>query len=582
MKSNIDIVKINKAVYPKENLYFRPSAAYPEYLYSDDISTEINYVYEGVRECFHMHGYDRNNYGKKEWNPLSTLIKKGDIVLIKPNLVMDENKVGGVECLYTQPAVVAAVIDYVLIALDKTGKVIIGDAPMQECNFKNLIEKSGYKRLVGYYQQKGVDIELLDFRNVKTVVNDGVRILQEEEKNDGVIVRLEDESAFCGLNKERINKLRITNYDPRLLLKHHNENYHEYNIAKEILNADVVINVPKPKTHRKAGVTIALKNMVGMNANKEFLPHHTLGSVGEGGDAYPVENHYYRYANEILDIRNVFVREGKNEIVKLAEQLYEKIKELGGNNDKNGYWEGSWFGNDTIWRTILDLNYILFFADRNGKIKKNVQRKYLIVADLVISGQKDGPLQPEPMEAGVIAVGENPILFDRAICSLMGFDYKMIPSIYNENDSFLSDIFGNDYEIHSNVLSWDGKKIEELKNYSLNYQPSSGWEEKLGNPYKLHLLQNLKDNNENIIIWGAGPVGKRAVHSLAREGITIEKVFDNDNKKWDTEIGVGVKCYKPEAVLEGKRIILAVNPKYINEIKKQVEKLGGIIIGVWN
>lgn len=32
----------------------------------------------------------------------------------------------------------------------------------------------------------------------------------------------------------------------------------------------------RPKTHRKADVTIFLRNLVGINANKEFLPHHAV------------------------------------------------------------------------------------------------------------------------------------------------------------------------------------------------------------------------------------------------------------------------------------------------------------------
>jgi len=31
------------------------------------------------------------------------------------------------------------------------------------------------------------------------------------------------------------------------------------------------------KLHRKAGITCALKNLIGINGNKEYLPHHRLG-----------------------------------------------------------------------------------------------------------------------------------------------------------------------------------------------------------------------------------------------------------------------------------------------------------------
>ena len=54
---------------------------------------------------------------------------------------------------------------------------------------------------------------------------------------------------------------------------------HRYLVARELIEADVVFNVPKLKTHKKAGVTGALKNLVGINGHKAYLPHHRKGGV---------------------------------------------------------------------------------------------------------------------------------------------------------------------------------------------------------------------------------------------------------------------------------------------------------------
>ena len=35
----------------------------------------------------------------------------------------------------------------------------------------------------------------------------------------------------------------------------------------------------------------------------------------------------------------------------------------------NAYAEGSWYGNDTISKTIVDLNRIAIYADKTGKIR---------------------------------------------------------------------------------------------------------------------------------------------------------------------------------------------------------------------
>ena len=59
-----------------------------------------------------------------------------------------------------------------------------------------------------------------------------------------------------------------------------------YLLPASILKADVFINLPKLKTHRKAGITGAMKNLVGINGSKDWLPHHTAGPREDGGDEY--------------------------------------------------------------------------------------------------------------------------------------------------------------------------------------------------------------------------------------------------------------------------------------------------------
>ena len=355
--------------YPDKKGLFRPASAYPEYIFKEDVSGENNPVYDMVRQGFEMLGLDKNNFGLKEWNPLGEMINSGDCVLIKPNMVLHENKSGcGTDCLFTNPSLVAAVIDYVIIALKGKGRIIVGDAPLQECVFGILCEESGYAQLIAYYQEKGIDISLVDFRNVKTYEKNGIHYLQGEEKHNGVIVRLDEKSAFSSMDSGYIQDLRITNYDPRILQKHHSLDRHEYNVSQYVLDADVIINMPKPKTHRKAGVTVSLKNLVGINANKEFLPHHTLGSKDEGGDAYLHKNILLKLANEILDIRNQLIHDQKMDLAEKTEELYREVYAQGKAQTGEEYWEGSWYGNDTIWRTIVDLNIILLYADKNAKL----------------------------------------------------------------------------------------------------------------------------------------------------------------------------------------------------------------------
>ena len=84
----VGIYKTKNARYPQP--IYSPSVPYPEYKFKD-IAKEKNEVYEGVRYLFHQLGFDKENFGKENWNPLAELINKGDAVVIKPNMVLDHS-----------------------------------------------------------------------------------------------------------------------------------------------------------------------------------------------------------------------------------------------------------------------------------------------------------------------------------------------------------------------------------------------------------------------------------------------------------------------------------------------------------
>ncbi len=479
MKKRIAVYDSGSYAYPSVDTLFRPDTSYPEYMLGE-LSKTRNTAYEAVRECFRLLELDKEHFGTEFWNPLRDYIKPGDNVLIKPNLVMDVNfnTDAGTECLYTQPGLVAAVIDYVLLALSGSGEVVIGDAPMQECNFENLKTTSGYDCLVKYYQSKGFSVKMVDFRELSTVVKNGVYHSSIKDDAKGTVVQLGKESAFYSAPKEQESRVRITNYDPRILPTHHQGEKQEYYISDYILDADVIINMPKPKTHRKAGVTISLKNFVGANVRKEFLPHHTLGSVEEHGDEYLKKNFIHKMRSHLFDKKNIYSAEKQYKKVQLMRypiELCSILLKLTGNN----YAEGSWYGNHTISRTISDLNKIVIYADKKGIVQETPQRKMFIVADMIVSGDHEGPVAPMPKNVGMVAMGDDPLLFDEAIATLMGFDVEKIPTfkeirnytgkcrIYDAKDTAV---------IVSNRREYDQKEPDNLdkKDY-LDYVPTSGW-----------------------------------------------------------------------------------------------------------
>lgn len=478
MDKDIIILQNSKATYPEKQYLFRPHVAYPEY--KGELSQEDNLVYDLVRECFHMAGYDNENYGTAEWNPLKEYVKPGNYVVLKPNMVMDynQNQSGGVLCLYTQPSVVAAVLDYVIIALKGNGHIVVGDAPMQECKFDKLIDESGYKVMIQYYAAKGIDIELVDFRELRSYVKAGVHYQEINPNAHGSIIDIKDESEFSVYDADHLNNLRITNYDPTILVTHHMPGKHEYYISDYIMKADTVINLPKPKTHRKAGVTISLKNLIGINVRKEYLPHHCMGDKDHGGDEYQDSNIFKKQEAKLLDIINyasAHRQYSKARFFRIIKKVNSQFIKL----SKDKYREGSWYGNNTISKTITDLNKILLYADKQGVLKNTRQRNLLIVADLIISGEKEGPVCPSPKNVGIIAIGNDSVCFDEAIATIMGMDVKKISTLLQVRDmTGCLRITEKDSRaiIRSNVPEWSDKHIDEIiAESTLRFEPTSGW-----------------------------------------------------------------------------------------------------------
>lgn len=471
---------VDEAMDYERSPKFRPRALYPETPYEGEMPFASPTVYKGIRELLRMQGLDEDNLGTAAWNPLRGLVHEGDRVLIKPNLVMHENPSGnGLECLFTNPTLLVPIIDYVVIALRGSGIIVVADAPVQSCNYTKLIEESGIADIVAFYQALGVCIELKDLRGLTSLEEKGA-IRQAVVNSDSKIVNLATRSAFSGLSRSRIESLRITNYDPRELATHHNVHDHEYCISSEALEADVIISVPKAKTHRKAGLTGALKNMVGVNSRKEYLPHHSAGSKEDGYDEYNKRSFLKRLSASLLDRRNKELIEGnarKQRGLSYAARISRGIGKILANDASA---EGSWYGNDTIWRTIVDINGIVKYADRDGVVSDIPQRRTLVFCDMVIVGEGEGPLIPSPKRFGMLSFSNSFYFHDVAMARLMGSDVALLPSISQCSAIYAEGERLEDVCCVSNSESFNGKPIC-LLNEDLEYwvEPSEGWRDHL-------------------------------------------------------------------------------------------------------
>ena len=412
---------------------YGPEADYPEFSQLPRAAAP-NPVFALVRESLQTLGLDADRFGTPEWNPLGDLVQPGGRIVVKPNWVLHANQGdGGMDCVITHPSVLRAVLEYVFLAAP--AQVILGDAPLQGCDFEKLLDYGGLRAVIAEFQGRGLPLEVKDFRRTVMRTDTGLKEVDEElrPESDYRLVDLGADSLLEPISKDW-RKFRVTVYDPRKMWKHHRPGRHRYLVAREILEADLVVNVPKLKVHKKAGITCCLKNLIGINGNKEFLPHHRKGAADVGtGDNYPRAHWRLSWAEHLLDFANRYLR-GWPWVYRLFERVAWRSLVQRQKVDPAAQLEGSWHGNDTIWRTCLDLNRALLYANRKGEMTDTVQRKEISIVDAVIAGQGEGPLAPDSLKTGAVLAAYNPAIGDFVAATLLGVDRETIPLLRHACD----------------------------------------------------------------------------------------------------------------------------------------------------
>jgi uncharacterized protein (DUF362 family) len=353
-------------------------------------------------------------------------VRPGDRVVLKPNWVKehDERHPGPDqwEHVVTHPTVIEAVIRWTAAQLNGNGSITICDAPQTDSSFARIREYCQLDAMIARCRESFPDttIELLDLRPEEWHAVDGVTVSKIELPGDplgSTRVALNESSEFVGY--DGLGRLYGASFDMEETNRMHQDTRHEYLLCRTPMDADVLINIPKLKTHKKVGLTCALKNLVGINANKNWLPHHTEGTPDDGGDQFPkattkakLEHSWMGRAKRILKNRpalsRVFVP-----LKKLARVYFGDTQSV--------VRSGNWHGNDTCWRMVLDLNKCLFFFDGAGN-RRTRPLRYLAVVDGIIGGEGNGPMAPDAKPCGVIIAGTHPAAVDHVAADTMGFD----------------------------------------------------------------------------------------------------------------------------------------------------------------
>jgi uncharacterized protein (DUF362 family) len=148
---------------------------------------------------------------------MSTFVSRGDIVFVKPNISWDRAPEQGAT---TNPVVVETVIQMIIEAGAK--KVIVGD---NTCNdARRCYKRSGIQDIA---KKAGADVPFMEKR----------KLVKVDMKGE--------------------------------LIK-------EWDVYREVLEADKIINVPAAKHHGLSGVTLSMKNTMGLIGGKRHLLHQKL------------------------------------------------------------------------------------------------------------------------------------------------------------------------------------------------------------------------------------------------------------------------------------------------------------------
>jgi uncharacterized protein (DUF362 family) len=406
--------------------------------YRDEELFERGEVYQAVEAVLAQAGLDAARHGTAAWNPLGDLVRPGGRVVLKPNFVTSRNLHVDLEgerlwSVATHPAVLRPLVEYAWKAVGADGRISIVDCSIAGSHFERTLRALRVLDMLEALRRDGIPVELLDLRDFKI---DPFMLLDDvpfagRSWNLGVAVRRRlrgDPRGYTVVDLGRgsyferdgldLTRLRHNlNNAEREPVKHHGPGRHRYSLSNTVLEADLFVNVPKLKTHRKAGITVALKNVVGITNKKQWLPHYRAGAPPHG-DEYPAPLTVGQWVTATL--ARVPLPGGHAMIARWP---------LLHNGHADPVINGNWEGNDTTWRMVLDLNTLLRFADRQGQLHDKPQRAWLCVVDGVVAGEGQGPLGARPRPCGLILGGLDPVAVDGAAARLMGFDPARIKLI---------------------------------------------------------------------------------------------------------------------------------------------------------
>lgn len=356
------------------------------------------------------------------------------LVVVKPNWVQESHEYAPDvwEPVITHPAVLLATIEALAEQMRSGGTIAVCDAPHTFASFATITARGDFLPQFQQLSQRHPQLtfELIDLRREVWTRQEEVIVDRRANPQDPrgyVQLDLSRDSLFYRARGE--NRYYGADYDSRVVNSHHHGEIQEYLLAGTPIACDLFVNVPKLKTHKKTGITCCLKNLVGINGDKNWLPHHTEGSPCTGGDEFPAEGYLQTLERSIKHAGRALMMR----VPGVGNWVYRKLRNTGkamlGDSEQTVR-NGNWHGNDTCWRMALDLNRALLYGNPEGSWREAVAPKaYFAVVDGIIGGEGNGPICPDPVESGVLLTGINPAVVDAVAARLMGFDPEDLPIV---------------------------------------------------------------------------------------------------------------------------------------------------------
>ncbi|MCG3150345.1 MAG: hypothetical protein PCFJNLEI_03828 [Verrucomicrobiae bacterium] len=408
-------------------------------------------------------------------------IRPGDRVVLKPNWVKEHNLRRPDDeqswlTVVTHPAVILEVARWAARRLQGRGAITICDAPQSDSSFDKIRAYCQLDKLRERCVREfpGITFQVLDLRSEGWIARDGVPVARTQLPGDpaGVVnIHLDENSEFIGYRGQ--GRLYGAAYDFAVTNRQHCDPRHEYLFSRTPLAADVLINLPKLKTHKKVGLTVALKNMIGTTARTNWLPRHTEGTPAQGGDQFADSTGKLKIESVVMgEIKRIL--KDRHRLARLFVPL-KKLGRLYFGDTETTVRSGNWHGNDTCWRMILDLTKCLVHYDGTGERRQQPLR-YLVVVDGIIAGEGDGPMACDPRPCGVIMAGTHPVAVDCVAATLMGFDWrktKLLRNAFEITRLPIVDFSAADIQVVSNQSGWTGR-MEDMKD-CFEFRPHFGW-----------------------------------------------------------------------------------------------------------